>query len=260
MFRYEGVIGPGPETGDYHKGMSADLRYRIRIGIRTGEPPGVGRSTRTRTPRRRRGVRWAFAHGVHRIGNGIVVVGDGVTGVCTSAGANDKDGGVNDGEGDADGGVGVVDGGVGVKAGGGVNAGGGASAGCTKIGAGDVTRMTSLLLLGVESSIWWSWEGALGAGVGGGAGCSVHVGMLGGKMLIVAWHGYSWGMGKSAGLRIPTRTRTPVVPVPVTRAGYPYPCRSLDPDVWICKGTGFQIKDMDRGSGGPDEAWEHCWM
>ncbi|KAG2086886.1 uncharacterized protein F5147DRAFT_659096 [Suillus discolor] len=202
-----------------------DIRATFCIGIRTGEPPGVGRSTRTRTrgkptpaarrskdpgynpsrvypwvidppvlstyvqhtsanadvtrtyvdgTRRRRGVHWAFAHGIRRIGNGVVVVGDGVAGVCASAGANDKDGGANDGKGDADGGVGM-------------KAGGGASAGRTKIGAGDVTRMTLLLLLRVESSIWWTWEGALGAGVGGGADCSVHAGMLGAKMLIVAW-------------------------------------------------------------------------
>jgi hypothetical protein len=39
--------------------------------------------------------------------------------------------------------------------------------------------------------------------------------------------GYVTGTGFSAGHEIPTRTRTRMVPVPVTRAGYPYPCRSL---------------------------------
>jgi hypothetical protein len=42
-------------------------------------------------------------------------------------------------------------------------------------------------------------------------------------------HRYSWGTSKSAGLRILTHTHTPVVPVPVTHVGYPYPCRSLSP-------------------------------
>ncbi|KAG1720896.1 hypothetical protein EDB19DRAFT_1835756 [Suillus lakei] len=119
------------------------------------------------------GAHWAFVHGVHHIGNGIVVVGDGVAGVCASAGANDKDGGVNAGEGD-------LDGGVGVKAGGGV------SAGCMKIGIGDVTCMTLLLLLGVESSMCMRCERGVG-----GLGKEVQkllpgVKVLGMKMLIVA--------------------------------------------------------------------------
>ena len=64
---------------------------------------------------------------------------------------------------------------------------------------------------------------------------------------LIVRHGYCMGTGLHAGLRIPTRTRTLIVPVPVTRVGYPYPCRSLSvasTEIYLVRPKGVRMLQL----------------